>query len=152
MTLEEFAPDTTRNPARYGRTWEVRLPWTKPPVSANDRDHWRVKARKVADIRLASMLLVIGELAREADGPSWGDLRTPPPDRIAVGLTYVPRDKRRRDPDNLVVPLFKALVDGIVDAGVVPDDTPEYVIRHMPVILPPDGDPRLVLVIREVLP
>jgi hypothetical protein len=44
---------------------------------------------------------------------------------------------------------MKALVDGIVDAGVVADDDTEHVTRTMPVILPPDGDPRLVLVIRE---
>lgn len=138
MTLDD-------NPARYGRTWEIRLPWTKPPASANDRDHWRVKAQKVAEIRDVARLLCWSHIV----------LREPPaakvPARIAVGLTYVPRDKRRRDPDNLVVPLFKALVDGIVDAGIVPDDTPEYVIRHMPVILPPDGDPRLVLTIQEIL-
>jgi len=124
---------------RYGREWVVRLPWDKPPASANDRDHWRVKARKVRAIRDTAAALV---LLTHPDVASC---------RIAVGLTYVPRDKRRRDPDNLVVPLFKALVDGIVDAGIVPDDTPEYVIRSMPQILPPDGDPRLYLTIREVL-
>lgn len=134
---------------RYGRTWEIRLPWSVPPASANDRDHWRVKAAKVRDIRLAAMLLVVGEFARDSDGP---ERTIAVPDRIAVGLTYVPRDKRRRDPDNLVVPLFKALCDGIVDAGVVPDDTPAYMVRSMPVILPPDGDPRLTLTIREILP
>jgi crossover junction endodeoxyribonuclease RusA len=123
---------------RYGRTWEIRLPWDKPPASANDRDHWRVKARKVQNIRSVALL-------------STDDYDVRPCTRIAVELTYVPRDKRRRDPDNLVVPLFKALVDGIVDAGIVPDDTPEYVIRSMPQILPPDGDPRLILTIREVL-
>lgn len=143
MTLDEFASDTTWNPARYGREWTIRLPWPAPPASANDRDHWRVKARKVAEIREVS------EREARTFGPHRPDLF--PIRRIAVGLTYVPRDKRRRDPDNLVVPLFKALVDGIVDAGIVPDDTPEYVIRTMPVIAEPDGDPRLLLVIREVL-
>jgi hypothetical protein len=115
---DEFRPATTHNPAdvRYGREWVVRLPWDKPPASANDRDHWRVKARKVADIRDVACYAVLNAT-----------------------------------PDNLVVPLFKALVDGIVDAGIVPDDTPEYVLRTMPVILPPDGDPRLELTIREVL-
>jgi crossover junction endodeoxyribonuclease RusA len=107
-----------------------------------------VKARKVGEIRQIGCVLTLdalpgGDLHDLDEGRDYG--------RIAVGLTYVPRDKRRRDPDNLVVPLFKALVDGIVDAGIVPDDTPEYVIRSMPVILPPDGDPRLVLVISEVL-
>jgi crossover junction endodeoxyribonuclease RusA len=123
------------------RTWEIRLPWTKPPCSANDRDHWRVKAGKVAEIRAVAR--------REAAAAFWFD-GIPMFDHIRVGLLYVPRDRRRRDPDNLVVPLFKALVDGIVDAGIVPDDTPRYVTREFPVIAEPDGDPRLVLTIEEV--
>ena len=41
---------------------ELRLPWTKPPASANDRDHWRVKARKVADIRQTVARLVFEPL------------------------------------------------------------------------------------------
>lgn len=126
------------------RTWEIRLPWTKPPCSANDRDHWRVKAGKVADVRAA---------ARYAVACGWSDTTGALPngaDHIRVGLLYVPRDRRRRDPDNLVVPLFKALVDGIVDAGIVPDDTPRYVTRDFPVIAEPDGDPRLILTITEM--
>ena len=130
---------------RYGRTWEIRLPWSAPPASANDRDHWRVKARKVATIRQSAKYIV-------QDAMSAFPFPMPAtPKRIAVGLTYVPRDKRRRDPDNLVVPLFKALCDGIVDAGIVPDDTPAYMVRSMPVIAAPDGDPRLLLMIREIL-
>lgn len=130
---------------RYGRTWEIRLPWDRPPASANDRDHWRVKARKVSTIRQSAKYIV-------QDAMSAFPFPMPAtPKRIAVDLTYVPRDKRRRDPDNLVVPLFKALCDGIVDAGIVPDDTPAYMVRSMPVIAAPDGDPRLVLTIREVL-
>lgn len=121
------------------RTWEIRLPWTKPPCSANDRDHWRAKAKKVAEIRSAGA---------EAAWDTF--LHGERFDHIRVGLLYVPRDRRRRDPDNLVVPLFKALVDGIVDAGIVPDDTPRYVTREFPVIAEPDGDPRLVLRIEEV--
>lgn len=130
---------------RYGRTWEIRLPWSVPPASANDRDHWRVKARKVATIRQSAKYIV-------QDAMSAFPFPMPAtPKRIAVDLTYVPRDKRRRDPDNLVVPLFKALCDGIVDAGIVPDDTPAYMVRSMPVIAAPDGDPRLLLTIREIL-
>lgn len=123
------------------RTWEIRLPWTAPPCSANDRDHWRVKARKVAEIRETARCLVLTQV---------GDHGEPMPERIRVGLTYTPRDNRRRDPDNLVVPLYKALVDGIVDSGLVVDDTPQYVERTFPVILPANVDAHLVLTIEEV--
>lgn len=142
MTLDEFHPATTHNPARYGRTWEVRLPWTKPPLSLNDRGHWAVKAKRTREVRDAAHFAVL-----------FGDdheLRGIVLDRASITLTYVPRDARRRDRTNLVA-TYKACVDGCIDAHVLPDDSPQYLIEHMPVILPPDGDPRLVLTIREVL-
>ena len=120
------------------RTWDIRLPWTLPPLSMNDRTHWRVRARKVADTRAATFALVNRRLPIFA------------PDHVAVTLTYYPRDSRRRDADNLVATL-KAVCDAIVDARIVPDDTPRYMTKHMPVIAEPDGDPRLVLTITEVL-
>jgi len=119
--------------------YELRLPWTTPPANANDRDHWRVKARKVADIRETVARLVGADIPIEAS-------------HIRVGLHYWPRDRRHRDPDNLVVPFFKACVDALVTADVVPDDTPQYVTRDFPVIHAPDGDPRIVLTIEEVTP
>ncbi len=113
--------------------YELRLPWTKPPLSANDRHHWRRKAAIVATVRGTTAGLVMA-----ADWPVEAD-------HITVGLHYWPRDNRRRDADNLVVPLFKALVDGLVDARVVVDDDDSHVTRLMPVIHPADGDPRLEL-------
>ena len=35
--------------------------------------------------------------------------------------------------------MLKPICDGIVDAGVVPDDTPEFMIKEMPVINAPEG-------------
>lgn len=35
-------------------------------------------------------------------------------------------DRRRRDPHNFA-PTLKHVIDGLVDAGLWPDDTPEYV-------------------------
>lgn len=68
---------------------------------------------------------------------------------ISVELHYVPRDKRRRDPLNLVATL-KPIEDGIVDAGVIPDDTPTYLTPVMPVIHEPNSkSPRIYFVIRE---
>ena len=53
--------------------------------------------------------------------------------RVRVRLVWMVSDKRRRDPSN-VMPTQKAVVDGLVDAGVVPDDTPEFVVEDMPVL------------------
>jgi hypothetical protein len=58
--------------------------------------------------------------------------------RFTVELHYVPRDKRRRDPENLIATL-KPFVDGLIDAGVAPDDCPPYYTTTMPVVDPPDS-------------
>jgi crossover junction endodeoxyribonuclease RusA len=103
--------------------WSVVLPFTRP-LSLNDRQHWRVKAKQVAQWRQAA-----ADALTEAGVPR---LR-----RARVTLQYIPKDKRRRDPDNLVA-AYKPCVDSLMDAGVVQDDTLDYVDRVWPVILPPD--------------
>lgn len=98
----------------------IILPYPKPPLTANQRLHWAQKARLTKQVRRDTYLLV------RALG-----LNTT--DRITVGLEYYPRDHRRRDPSNLM-PTQKAAVDGLVDAGLVPDDCPPYVTERMPII------------------
>lgn len=104
------------------RTWLLELPQTKP-MSLNDRDHWRVKADKTAEYVDTTIVLA-------------GQARIPALRRIQVLLAYGPRDRRVRDPLNLVQTL-KAVEDGLVRAGVVPDDNPLYVESVMPVVLEP---------------
>ena len=119
------------------RHWVLNLPLTKP-LSLNSRQHWRVKAAEVATVREAAR-----NLARAAKIPTL--------ERISVELHYAPRDRRRRDSLNLIATL-KPAEDGIVDAGVIPDDTPEFSVPTMPVIDPPTGAAgRLYLIVREVL-
>lgn len=118
------------------RTWTLQLPFTGP-LSMNDREHWRPKAKRVAHVRAVTALL-----ATQA--------RIPRLDRIAVELHYAPPDRRRRDPLNLVATL-KPIEDGLVDARIVPDDTPQYVEPTMPVLDPPAGRPgSLHVVVREL--
>ncbi|MFC9786454.1 hypothetical protein [Rhodococcus sp. NPDC127528] len=89
----------------------------------NGREHWRVKAKRTREMRQAVRLL-----ARTARLPR--DL-----DRVEVVLAYRPRDRRRRDADNLV-PVLKACCDGLVDHGLVADDTPDLMRKHMPRLEP----------------
>lgn len=103
-----------------GRRWLLELPQTKP-MSLNDRDHWRVKAKITKEYVDTAIVL-----ARQA--------RVPALERCSVLLAYGPKDVRRRDPLNLVATL-KAVEDGVVRAGVVRDDTPDYVESPMPVVL-----------------
>ena len=119
-----------------GRTWTLRLSPddTKPPLSLNDRSHWRKKAAITKRVR--------DWVCQNA----W--YTVPACSAIAVELHYVPRDARRRDRDNLVATL-KPCMDGLVDAGVIPDDTPEYVDWSVHIDPPNRADPHLYLVIRE---
>lgn len=118
------------------RSWRILLPFSKP-MSLNHRQHWRVKAKVTAEIREAAALVI-----RQARVPELVHLR--------AWVEYAPRDKRRRDPINLV-PTLKACEDALVDCGVVPDDTPDYVESVMPKILPKStaGVGQLWLVVEE---
>lgn len=138
MITQHAEQATIRKQGDRGVTWRLDLPLTRP-LSLNARQHWRVKAAGVAQLREGASWL-----AREARIPACG--------RIHVQLHYVPPDARRRDRDNLVATL-KPVLDGLVDAGVVPDDTEVYVDWSPPIIDPPcKGEfvRRLYVVVRQV--
>lgn len=119
-------------------TWLLTLPM-QTPLSLNARMHHMVKAKKTREVRDLAALV-----ARSAKVPACTKIR--------VTLIYTPKDRRRRDPLNLVATL-KACEDGLVDAGVVPDDTPVYLESQMPLIdAPTPGQPGQVqLYVERVL-
>lgn len=92
--------------------------WTKAPLSLNDRKHYMAKAKITAEMRSEMH-------ARARHIPDLG--------KCEVRLVWVVNDRRRRDEEN-VVPVLKALCDGLVDAEVVEDDTPEFMVKFMPEI------------------
>lgn len=100
----------------------LELPQTRP-MSLNDRDQWWAKAAKTAEYVETTIVM-----CRQA--------RIPRLSRAEVLLAYGPRDSRRRDPLNLVQTL-KAVEDGVVRAGVLPDDNPDYLTSVLPVVLEP---------------
>jgi len=119
-------------------TWTIRLPYATPPLSLNGRMHWAQKAEITRKLR--------GYVTATAGAR----LHVPRCQRINVTLVYVPRDGRRRDRDNLVATL-KPCIDGLVDAGIVPDDSPEYVTWGPPEIAKPNAkDPHLYLTIERL--
>lgn len=95
-----------------GREWAFQMSGIRPPLSLNDRGNWRPKARKTAEIREEAAWR-----ARSARIPRLAKCR--------VQIEWVVTDNRRRDEDN-PAPSAKAVYDGLVDAGIVPDDTPEF--------------------------
>ena len=115
--------------------YEIDVPMIRdlPPLNANQRLHWRQKSQRVALIRDAVTLL-----ARNAHIPTGRHL--------SVQLHFRPGDNRRRDASNLV-PTQKPAVDGLVRAGIVPDDTADWVTEQMPKLHPGKGKRRLWLTV-----
>lgn len=101
-------------------TYRLELPYERPPLTANQRMHWARRAKLTRAVRDGAAVL-----ARDSQVPALG--------RCAVRLVWTVTDRRRRDADN-IVPTLKACADGLVDAGVVTDDTPELMTKHMPEI------------------
>lgn len=112
--------------------WSIRLPLARP-LSLNSRQHHMARARSTAALRSDTRFLVRA-------------LRIGPREHLTVGLIWTPKDRRRRDADNVVATL-KVCCDALVDEGLAPDDTPQWMTKLMPVIAEPDGDPRIVLTI-----
>lgn len=136
-----------------GQRWSYELPLVEP-LSLNDRTGRFVRASDVKNLRHAVKMLTIAERIPRYGNP--GSCT-----RIAVTLIWEPQDldsagrktRPRRDPLNLVATL-KAVQDGIVDAGVVPDDTVMYVDSPMPLIDEPRPGSRrgyLTVIIERVL-
>lgn len=99
-----------------GEAWLLTLNDKRPPLSKNYRLHWREAARRAKVLRRAASFL-----ARSS--------RIPKLERCSVQFIWVvARADRRRDTDNIVDTL-KPFCDGLVDAGVVPDDTPDFMAK-----------------------
>lgn len=85
-------------------------------LNANQRHHWAVKCRKVHAIRSAAYFAAFRRVFNE-----------PPYLRAHLVVTVGWPDKRRRDVANLS-PTIKAAIDGIVDAGLIPDDSDAHLV------------------------
>lgn len=134
-TFDGAAPIQAQSPpSKFSAT--LTFDWVRPPLTANQRMHWRQKASVTKDVRNTARLKAH---------------RIPDLHRCEVSLTWFVKDRRRRDADNLV-PTLKALCDGLVDAGVVADDIPALMTKHMPVIVwAPEQTPHFELRV-ETLP
>ena len=122
--------------------WTIALPWAAPPVKPNG-GHGNVyaHAKKVKATRQT-----MGLLARKAGIPWLG--------RCEVQLTWYVPDQIKRDADNLAWTL-KPLCDALagtkpMDHRIVDDDTPDLMVKHMPVIVYRPGQRKqLVITITE---
>lgn len=98
------------------REWTLVVPQKASLISSNQRLHWAVRMRLVKDLRLLGMALA-------------SQRRIPAIGRAVVTVIVHPGYRvRRLDPSNYA-DTFKALMDGIVDAGVLRDDSAEYLLK-----------------------
>ncbi len=86
-------------------------PWT---TNAERRWHHMERAARVRDTRES-----FGWMAKAQQVP---ELRA-----INVFATPLAKDKRWRQDVGACFPAVKAAVDGLVDAGILPDDNPDFV-------------------------
>jgi len=97
--------------------WESRvLPLTRSKlITANDKMHWAVRAKLTKQLRQWAYLL-----GRESAGVARLGLT-----HARVEMEFAYPDCRRRDRSNLA-PTVKALMDGLIDAGLLPDDADRF--------------------------
>jgi crossover junction endodeoxyribonuclease RusA len=94
------------------------FPWVKAPLSLNYRLYRMTEAKITKELRsmMHAMARHIPEMVR-----------------CEVALVWVVNTRHRRDEENIVATL-KPLCDGLVDAEVVADDTPNFMRKLMPEI------------------
>lgn len=98
-------------------------------LTSNGRYHWASRARRTRKLRTRAAL------AARAARP-----RIPPMVRARITVHVHGRTRARTDPAN-AYPTIKAVVDGLVDAGVLPDDDAAHL--DGPDMRLGDPDPRL---------
>lgn len=114
--------------------FEIELP-DMPYPSLNNRRDKRFDGPMLKRWRETSALLCRQQVGQVLVAP-------------VVRLHFFPGDNRRRDRINLAL-VHKAVVDGMVDAGLVPDDSPEFMDEMMPAIHKGKGVRRWVLIIED---
>lgn len=94
----------------------IPLPWTRPPLRANDRRNWRVQWRDFQQALLEARWAIRAAKVDPIGGVAEACLHWRKPTRSHA------------DPDG-IAPTQKAVLDALVKEGVLPDDQSRYVRR-----------------------
>jgi crossover junction endodeoxyribonuclease RusA len=108
-----------------GARWALRDELGRPTTANSERgrnSHW---SQAAATTRVRRQWYAAA--ARKAAIPALG--------RIAVAVTPLHKDRRSPQDVGACSPAAKAAIDGLVDAGVIPDDTPQFLCAVL--YLPP---------------
>lgn len=86
-------------------------------LNMNDRMHWSAYSKRVREWRSATFWHAKAAMSA----------KQPPPGKAFIRVVFgTPQPTRRRDPHNYF-PTVKAIIDGLTDAKLWPDDSAEYV-------------------------
>lgn len=111
----------------------MQLTFTAPnrPLSINEANsmHWAARRRRLEPWRKEVWLRWLA--LPDADKKAFTDA----PGVILVEVTLPFARAGRRDPHNYTSTVVKALIDELVQAGMAPDDTPEFVTVAEPKLL-----------------
>jgi len=121
------------------RRWRVEIPPRAVLINANENLNKYDKARRVKALRNTGWAMARAH-------------KVPALQRAHIFYVFHPdtaNGKRRRDSGNWS-PSAKALVDGFVDAGVLPDDTHEHLLGPDPRIGDPVPGSQIVLYITDL--
>lgn len=127
QTNEHPTPATTTHPTQNEArktahsAFVVEIPKADEWINANQRLHWAPKAKRTKAWRQAAVIV-----ARSAGLPKHLG-------RVHVTAEVWKSSNRRYDPHNLY-PTVKAIIDGLVDYGLIVDDSAGYLdgpdMRH----------------------
>ena len=101
-------------------------------LNANQRLHWRPKADRTATLRSIGYVGAHQLIWSTKDRPTWvgameGTNPYPFPHKVRAVVEVLWPNARRRDADN-IRPTIKALIDGMVTAGLLEDDDDQHLI------------------------
>jgi hypothetical protein len=115
---------------------EIKIPQLTHPLSINEanRMHWAAKRRRLEPWRIILLATIKAQNIEPITEPV----------NIKVSLSF--KRKVRRDPHNYVGTVVKKIVDTIVESGIIPDDTAEYVTVIDPKILINDSNEAIIII------
>lgn len=107
-------------------------------LSPNARVHWAVKAKANKKARIESWAAAQIAMHEANENGAWRE--------ATCQVHWYARDQRRRDKDNALASL-KATFDGLVDAGLLHDDS---ALTHLPLVFFVDAkNPRVELLLKR---
>lgn len=115
MTPDEILglPDGYINDILGGPDHTLTIPVSEW-LNSNDRTHWAVRYRASQKLRVDATIIALANIKNKYQ-------------KIHV-LAYTHKTHNRKYDAHNLMPTLKPIIDGIVKAGVIPDDTNDHLI------------------------